>query len=80
MVNPEYASESNPTRSVPSAKSVIVSASLVLDPPSPERVIKVSIPLPPVRVSAPVPPSNLSSPSFPTSVSFPEPPYKRSLP
>ena len=50
---------------VSASKSVIVSAPLILDPPSPVRITKVSIPSPPVRVSAPAPPSKVSTPSSP---------------
>ena len=41
-----YIRPSIPIRSVPSVKSVIVSASLILEPPSPERITIVSEPLP----------------------------------
>ena len=70
---------SNPIESVPSVKSETVSASVIVEPPSPERITIVSEPAPLIIVSAPVPPSRVLSPALPFKVSLPEPPYKLSL-
>ena len=51
-----------PNASVPSAKSVTVSASAIALPPSPDFKMIVSEPEPVVIVSAPVPPSSVSAP------------------
>ena len=51
-----------PKASVPSAKSVIVSASAIALPPSPDFKMIVSEPEPVVIVSEPVPPSSMSAP------------------
>ena len=67
-------------RSLPSVKSVMVSASASVDPPSPARSTIVSEPLPVAIVSAPVPPSIESSPYHPMRISFPAPPVRLSLP
>ena len=68
-----------PKASVPSVKSVIVSASARVLPPSPTRRTIVSVPIPVVIVSAPVPPSSVSAPSPLIRISFPAPPFRVSL-
>ena len=66
--------ESRPIASTPSLKSARVSASLILEPPSPERITITSEPVPLTRVSAPVPPSKVLSPADAYKASSPEPP------
>ena len=66
--------ESNPITSVPSVKSVGISALAMSVLPSPERMTMVSLPLPDEIVSLPVPPSKVL-PSLPLhNVSSPAPP------
>jgi hypothetical protein len=64
----------SPKSSLPSVKSVIVSASDNALPPSPMRRIILSEPLPAVMVFEPFPPSRVSFPSPPSNMSFPFPP------
>ena len=81
IVRSEYCRlPSNPKISNPSVKSVIISATDKVFPPSPERKTIVSEPLPVVRLSAPVPPSSVSFPLLPTRISFPAFPNNLSSP
>ena len=70
---------SRPRTSLPSVKSVMMSASDNASPPSPARNTTVSEPLPVVMVSEPVPPSKVLSPADATKVSLPASPFRVSF-
>ena len=76
----KLSSSSRPITSVPSSKSLIMSARFTDIPPSPALSTKVSAPSPPSSISLPVPPSRRSSSAPPYSESLPDPPYNLSMP